>query len=51
MTADQVAAAVDAHEHVIGWDRMCTGTDCGPAIHKALAEARAALGSGETSGR
>jgi len=33
---DAVAAALDRHEHGIGWDRMCTGEDCSSAILASL---------------
>jgi len=36
LTEEDVARAIARHDHAIGWDRMCTGDDCGSLILRAL---------------
>jgi len=36
LTEEDVARAIARHDHAIGWDRMCTGDDCGSLILAAL---------------
>lgn len=39
LTPEVLAEAIDQHVHGIGWDRMCTGEDCGAALITALRDA------------
>jgi hypothetical protein len=36
LTMERVAAAIDHHDHAIGWDRMCSGEACAAKLLEAL---------------